>query len=115
MKKQREGEIATALGSSLARERAKAGMTQQGAAEALGTVMEMISRIERGKVLPSIPRLIEFAELYNCSASQLIGSISDAKQDHEVQLQELMPTDNKDARQLIVDVSKLIVSFAEKK
>ncbi|WP_440532080.1 helix-turn-helix domain-containing protein [Variovorax sp. YR566] len=68
-----ETTLAKAVGTALGQSRAAAGFTQEQAAEALGIGAEAVSRIERGVVIPSLPRLTEFAELYNCPVESLLG------------------------------------------
>lgn len=56
--------------------RMRAGMTQEGVAEALGLGVEAVSRLERGVVDPSVPRLVELAELFGCGIAELLMGAS---------------------------------------
>ena len=51
-----------ALASALIEARAKADMTQQQVAEAMGTTQAVVARLESGKVLPSTRTLERFAK-----------------------------------------------------
>ena len=68
--------IALQLGRALAQERTSSGQTQEQVADLLGVNMETISRMERGVMLPSLPRLLELATIYNIPVSKLLGHSS---------------------------------------
>lgn len=68
-----ETTLAKLVGAALTQSRTAAGFTQEQAAEALGIGAEAVSRMERGVVIPSLPRLAEFAELYNCPVESFLG------------------------------------------
>jgi transcriptional regulator with XRE-family HTH domain len=68
--------IALQLGRELAQARTASGQTQEQVADLLDVNMETVSRIERGVMLPSIPRLLELAAIYNIPASTLLGRSS---------------------------------------
>jgi transcriptional regulator with XRE-family HTH domain len=53
--------------------RRRFGVTQAEAAELIGTAPEIISRIERGKALPSIPMLRRICVALKVEASNLLG------------------------------------------
>jgi transcriptional regulator with XRE-family HTH domain len=71
-----EQKIALQLGRALARERANNGQTQEQVAELLGVTPETIGRMERGTVLPTLPRLLELADVYDVPVSRLLGRSS---------------------------------------
>ncbi len=56
--------------------RLRAGMTQDGVAEALGIGIEAVSRLERGVVDPGVPRLVELANLFECGIAELLMGAS---------------------------------------
>ncbi|MDY0747928.1 helix-turn-helix transcriptional regulator [Paucibacter sp. R3-3] len=58
--------LASRIGSRIASARANAGLTQEYVAENLGIGNEAVSRMERGVALPTLERLYEFADLYDC-------------------------------------------------
>jgi transcriptional regulator with XRE-family HTH domain len=64
--------MAAQLGGTLARERTEIGYTQEEVAERLGVNVETISRFERGTVLPTLPRLMDLAALYDVPVSRLL-------------------------------------------
>ncbi|SIT41803.1 Transcriptional regulator, XRE family [Paraburkholderia piptadeniae] len=67
-----EQKLAEQLGKTLARARLAAGYAQELVAEHIGVNAETISRFERGAVLPTLPRLVELAELYQVPVSTLL-------------------------------------------
>jgi transcriptional regulator with XRE-family HTH domain len=89
--------IASQLGRALAQARANSGHTQEAVADCLGVFKETISRIERGATLPSLPRLLALAELYDVPAGALLGRNSPGATDiaHELaeQLKRLTEED----------------------
>ena len=79
-------------------------MTQEQVAEALGIGMEAVSRMERGVVIPSLPRLVEFAELFDCPVETLIKRGSDRSSDLASLLHDLIAPLKKADRQFVVDM-----------
>lgn len=69
-----EQKLARQLGTTLAHMRVKHGYTQEQVAERLDVTVETISRFERGTVLPTLPRLVELADVYAVPISQLLRS-----------------------------------------
>lgn len=55
------------LGISIAKQRELAGLTQEQVAEKLGIGNEAVSRIERGVVEPSAVRMMQLADVFDCS------------------------------------------------
>jgi transcriptional regulator with XRE-family HTH domain len=64
--------VARAAGSAVADMRARAGMTQENVAEALGVGTDAVSRMERGVIELGVVRLVEFAELFGCGVAELL-------------------------------------------
>ena len=62
-------EISKRLGAGIARERERAGMSQEQVADALGIGPQAVSRIERGAVHCDYPRLVELSMLFDVSIS----------------------------------------------
>ena len=68
--------ISKAAGAGISAMRARAGMTQEDVAEALGIGVEAVSRLERGVVDPGVPRLVELAHLFDCGVAELLMGAS---------------------------------------
>lgn len=64
-----KNEFRKRLGQSIAQQRETAGLTQEQVADYLGIGNEAVSRIERGIVEPSSVRLMELADIFNCSVT----------------------------------------------
>jgi transcriptional regulator with XRE-family HTH domain len=61
------------LGLSIRRARKASGLTQAVASEAAGMSPESWSRIERGKLTPSVPALIRMAKALDATLDELVG------------------------------------------
>jgi transcriptional regulator with XRE-family HTH domain len=85
-----EQKIALQLGRALARERTGTGQTQEQVAEILGVNTETISRIERGATLPTLPRLLALADLYDVPVEQLFRRSSSRVPDVGAELADLL-------------------------
>ena len=55
-------------------------------AKKLGLGLEATSRMERGTIMPSIPRLVEVAEVLKCPVQELLINGSDRVIDHSIRL-----------------------------
>ena len=69
------------VGRALATERRNAGLNQQEAAERIGVEPETLSRMESGKISPTLQRLQQLAGVYGCSLEALIGRASEQAPD----------------------------------
>ena len=83
---EREKELARMVGKAIAARRKEVGMTQDGLGEKLNVGIEAVSRMERGAIMPSIPRLVEVAAALNCPVQELLLVGSDRSIDRAVQL-----------------------------
>lgn len=98
-----------ALGKAIAKHRVEIGLTQDTVAEKLGIGVEAVSRIERGVAMPTITRLAQFADLYNCQLVDFLAAASKRNCDQASYLAKLMePLDSTD-RVLIVDLIERLV------
>lgn len=77
----RQKQISTAVGAGIARIRQQLGLTQEEVAERLNIGNEAISRIERGVNAPTLARLFQFAELFECRVDELLLMASDRDAD----------------------------------
>ncbi len=67
--------IAERIGQMIAKYRKQKQLTQAGLAEKMNISNDAMSRMERGGIMPSIPRLIQLAEILDCKTTDfLIGS-----------------------------------------
>jgi len=82
----RERHLAKQLGAAIASKRENLGLTQEQVAELFGVGNQAISRIERGAVMPTIPRLFEFADVFKCGVDEFLLKASDRDGDQAVAL-----------------------------
>lgn len=97
-------DLAEAIGRAIARQRMRAGLTQEEVAERLGVGNEAVSRIERGIVIPNIIRLFDFASIFGCEATELLSESSPLPDDQASRLSQLLVTLNQPDRELLVEV-----------
>lgn len=95
--------LAGSIGRAIAKQRVRSKMTQEEVAERLGVGNEAVSRIERGRVIPNIVRLIELAEIFNCEAAELLGQASFHVDDQSSRMKKLLAPLNQEDRKLILD------------
>ncbi len=66
-------ELAVTVGAAARAARARLGLTQADVAERVGIAMEVYSRMERGKVLPSVTTLRRLCQVLRIGADTLLG------------------------------------------
>ncbi|OOF41929.1 XRE family transcriptional regulator [Rodentibacter rarus] len=100
--------IAKNVGMMIAKYRKQAGLSQAKVAESLDLSIDAISRIERGNIVPNVPRLFEFAELFGCEPADFLNR-SHRLQDQSRQFDELLSQLNtKDRAKLLTLVEAMI-------
>lgn len=66
-------ELAITVGTAARAARVRLGLTQADVAERVGIAMEVYSRMERGKVLPSVTTLRRLCQVLRIGADTLLG------------------------------------------
>lgn len=61
------------MGSNIASERTRKGMTQAGLASEVGVSEGTVKRWERGKTKPNGDALLKMSDLFGCSTDYLLG------------------------------------------
>ena len=69
-------EINKRIGKAIAKYRQQSGLTQEQVAEFLQIGNEAVSRMERGLIMPNVIRLLELAEIFQCTAADLLAESS---------------------------------------
>lgn len=64
--------LAAGLGAAVRRERLRRGLTQAETAEQVGVATEVYGRLERGRMLPSVPTLRRICQVLDVSADALL-------------------------------------------
>jgi len=98
--------LAGNIGRAIAKQRIRCQLTQEEVAERLGVGNEAVSRIERGRVIPNIVRLLELAEIFNCEAAELLGEASVHIDDQTQRIKLLLAPLKQQDRQLILDITE---------
>lgn len=96
--------LAGVVGRAIAKQRIRSGLTQEEVAERLGIGNEAVSRIERGVVIPNIKRLLEFAGIFDCGASDLLTEASSRPDDQACRISGLLMQLDHEDRQMVVEL-----------
>lgn len=80
-KQQDEIDLAIAIGRKIAERRKAHGWTQSQMAEKLGVGYEAVSRMERGAILPTISKIIQVADAFECPIDELLFESSNRASD----------------------------------
>ncbi|MGJ7553425.1 helix-turn-helix domain-containing protein [Variovorax sp. RB3P1] len=109
MDKDRESALAVKVGKAIADRRKAVPMTQEELGTTLNLGIEAISRMERGAIMPSIPRLVEVAEALGCPVQDLLLISSDRSTEHAMQLaQKLSPLSAQDRDMILEIVDRMV-------
>jgi transcriptional regulator with XRE-family HTH domain len=107
-------ELARAVGRAIARQRQKRGLTQDRVAEHLNIGLEAVSRMERGVVVPTIIRLAELAQLFDCDIADLLRESSNRPTEQGIVLaQQLAQLGNADRELILELVTRLSSRLAQ--
>lgn len=110
MDKDRETALAVKVGKAIADRRKAVPMTQEELGTTLNLGIEAISRMERGSIMPSIPRLVEVAEALGCPIQDLLLISSDRSTEQAIILaQKINPLSAQD-RDMILEIVDRLVS-----
>lgn len=82
--------LAKLVGRAIAKRRVARELTQEQVAERLKVGVEAVSRIERGVVLPTVIRLGEFAEIFQCDVADLVTETSSRPSDQARHIKHLL-------------------------
>lgn len=69
-------ELGMSIGATARAAREAMGLTQAQVAELVGLVPLVYSRLERGKMLPSVPTLLRICEALDISADEALGRLA---------------------------------------
>ncbi|MBF4798359.1 MULTISPECIES: helix-turn-helix domain-containing protein [Aeromonas] len=106
-------ELAKSVGKAIGRQRQQAGLTQEQVAEHLDIGMEAVSRMERGKVVPTVVRLAELAQLFECELADFLRETSNRPTEQGIVLSQQLAKLKAADRELVLEVvDKLVVRLA---
>ncbi|KNH06925.1 Transcriptional regulator, XRE family [Candidatus Burkholderia brachyanthoides] len=98
------------IGAAIAVARKRAGYTQAVVARAIGVEKETVSRLETGAMAPTVFRLSQFADLYQCPISALFGEHQASAGEDARAVSALIADLQKENRQLIMRLVSDIAS-----
>ena len=106
-------DLAKSVGKAIGRQRQQAGLTQDQVAEHLDIGMEAVSRMERGKVVPTVVRLAELAQLFECELADFLRETSNRPTEQGIVLShQLAKLDTEDRALVLEVVDKLVARLA---
>ncbi|OWG15114.1 hypothetical protein KDK82_4362 [Delftia sp. K82] len=103
-------ELFKSIGRTLAQRREAKGMTQDQVSEALQIGTEAVSRMERGLTMPTVQRLAELAEIYDCGIDELLIASSVRTNDQAELIAKILQTLPEADRAMIVEVVQKIAT-----
>ncbi|MDA8447877.1 helix-turn-helix domain-containing protein [Paracidovorax valerianellae] len=114
MKDDFDKKIATDVGASIRARRLSAGMSQDQLAERLEVGPEAVSRMERGVVMPTIPRLVELANVLNCPVEAFIPTASGSTQSGAHEIAQLLQALDKNNMKFVVEIVQKLTSHLKR-
>ena len=104
VKTELERDLAKSVGAAIGRMRTQKGMTQDEVASALDIGPEAVSRMERGIVIPSLVRLVEFAELFGCPVESFFNKATGLTGDNAAAIAGLLGPLKRADRQFVLEI-----------
>ncbi|QIM62976.1 transcriptional regulator [Pasteurellaceae bacterium Orientalotternb1] len=102
-------QLMNTIGRSVAKYRQAMGLTQAQLAEMLGIGNDAVSRMERGTTVPTMQRLLELSEIFECELADLITESSHRSIDQARNLEKrLSQLDELERSELLVLIEKMI-------
>lgn len=96
--------LAGVIGRAIAKRRTVSGYTQEQVAELLGVGNEAISRMERGIVMPTVARLVELADIFECDVADLLTEASSRTTDQAKHLSHLLSKLSGNDRAMVIEI-----------
>lgn len=99
------------IGRAISKYRQAVGITQAQLAEILGISNDAVSRMERGKTVPSVLRLLELSEIFRCELADLLTETSNRSVDQARKLEALFADLDSIERTELVDLLERMVKW----
>lgn len=109
-KQQDEIDLAVAIGRKIAERRKALGWTQSQMAEKLGVGYEAVSRMERGTILPTISKIIQVADAFECPIDELLFESSNRASDQAQVIARMLEGLPKEERAVLLETLDLLSS-----
>lgn len=106
-----DSELAKHIGKSIAKYRHNKALTQSQVAEYLGVSIDAISRMERGGIMPTVTRLIQLAEIFDCKASSFLRETSPLVNDQTQRIINLLSKLEESDRAELLDIIEKMVNW----
>ncbi|MEW6343168.1 MAG: helix-turn-helix transcriptional regulator [Pseudomonadota bacterium] len=104
MSKSESEDLAVVVGRAIAKQRIASELTQENVAELLGIGLEAVSRMERGVVIPTVVRLFELADIFECEAADLLTEASIRSSDQASHLNRVLSQLSAADRTMLLEV-----------
>lgn len=97
------------IGQAIAKYRQASGLTQAQLAEILGISNDAVSRMERGKTIPTVLRLLELSEIFHCEVADLVTETSNRSTDQAKVIEKLLQQlDSQQRSELVYLIERLV-------
>lgn len=103
--------IMQTIGRAIAKYRQAVGLTQAELAEILGIGNDAVSRMERGTTVPTVLRLVELAEIFQCEVADLLTESSTRSLDQARRLETLLQELSLSERVECVDLVERMIKW----
>ena len=112
----KNSQLSKQVGLTIAKYRQQSGLTRNEVAEKLNIGYEAVSRMERGIVMPTVERLVELAEIFDCEAADLLTQSSNRIEDQSAQIKSLLSILEDSDRVFLLDlITKLVERLKNQK
>ncbi|MGX2955789.1 helix-turn-helix domain-containing protein [Ursidibacter arcticus] len=102
-------QVMQTIGRAIAKYRQASGLTQAQLAEILGIGNDAVSRMERGTTIPTITRLLELSEIFQCEIADLVTDTSYRAVDQARVLEKLLAQlEDVERAELLLLIEKMI-------
>lgn len=109
-----EQELAKTIGRAIAKRRLKCDLTQEEVAEHLNVGNEAVSRMERGTVMPTVARLVELADIFQCPVGDLLIESSGRSEDQSKLISNLITALPKADRVFVLEIVEKMSAHLQK-
>lgn len=106
--------LVKSIGKAISHKRVTFGLSQEKVAELLGISREAVSRMETGAAIPTVVRLAELAEIFECGIEELLTEASNRQIDQARQITALLDGLSEQNRTMLLNVIKQIIDGLSK-
>lgn len=103
--------IAKRIGNMIAKHRKQKQLTQAQLAEKLDISTDAMSRMERGGIMPTVPRLIQLAEILECETADFLTNSSPLFSDQLKRMNDILAKLEESEREGFLDMVENMVAW----